>query len=570
MRLLAGLAALAAPLSVAAAPGAPPPIAYRLTPVMHGGGLTALEVQIDLQGDADGETRIDLPRKWAGTDELWKQVSGFTAEGASVSDDGPAVRVLRHAPRAAVRLRYRVRAAADGDPGANASKANPIVRPGWFYAMGEGLFAEPEGREHDPITFAWGPLPAGWKVASDLEHSGGRGALEDIVESTTIGGPGLRVTTRQAPGATIRVAVLGDWPARDEAVADLAARIVGASNGFWGDRVRPYLLTVGPLAGGEGGRISTNGTGRGDAFAVLSTTNVDLTGEAFFLSHEYQHTWIGRQIGGTPDQDEALDYWLTEGFTDHYASRNLLRAGVWSLADVLARDNEILVRYAASPARTMTAAEILPRFWSDQAAQQSPYDRGRLLALILDADLRRASKGRLGLDQVMLAQRREAAANARAGRKVSAATLFPQVYRRIGGLDAAPLIERHVGKGAPIQLPADVYGPCVTVDRLEIAAYDRGFDAAASAESGVITGVDKDGPAYAAGLRDGMKRLAREGGKEGDSRVELGYRVADAAGERWIRYRPEGRAKIALQQLALKPGLDANAQAACVRDILRR
>ena len=85
----------------------------------------------------------------------------------------------------------------------------------------------------------------------------------------------------------------------------------------------------------------------------------------------------------------------------------------------------------------------------------------------------------------------------------------------------------------------------------------------------MFTGVDPSGPAYAAGMRDGMKRLGREGGKDGDSRVDIAYRVGDASGERWIRYRPEGKTKIALQELAVKPGVDAAAEAACVRDILR-
>jgi len=544
---------------------APAPVAYRLTPVIEAGALQALEVEIALAGDADGETRIQLPERWAGTGELYKQVHGFTAEGAQVSDDGPTVRVLRHAPGAPLMVRYRVRAAYEDEPGRNASKANPIVRPGWFYAMGEGLFATPEGREHARATFAWGPLPAGWKAASDLEQlAANRGLVEDVVESTSIGGPDLRIITRTVQGAPLRIALRGSWPARDEAVAELAARIVEASGRFWGDPGRPYLLTIGPLVAAGG--TTTNGTGRGDGFAVLSTDDVDLTKEAFFLSHEYQHSWISNRIGGLPDRDEALDYWLTEGFTDHYASRNLLRGGVWSLSDVLSKDNEILARYASSPARNMTAAEYMPVFWTNQDAGQAPYDRGRLLALVLDAELRRA--GGVRLDDVMLAQKREAAANAAAGRRVTAAQLFPVVYHRLTGRHPAALIERHVMRAEPIVLPPDVYGPCVVVRSLEIPSFDRGFDGAKSAETGVITGVDPNGPAYAAGLRDGMKRLGREGGKEGDSRVEIGYRVADAAGERLIRYRPEGRGRLGLQQLELKPGLSPAAEEACVRGIL--
>lgn len=545
---------------------APAPVAYRLTPVAQDGALQALEVEIALSGDADGETRIHLPERWAGQGELYKQVEGFGAEGAQVSDDGPAVRVLRHAPGAPLKLRYSVRAAYDGDPGPDASKAQPIVRPGWFYAMGEGLFATPEGRERAPASFAWGPLPAGWKVASDLEQlAASEGVVDDVVESTSIGGRDLRVTTRTVLGTPLRVAVIGDWPAMDEAVADLAARIVEGSDRFWRGPVRPYLLTVGPLTKREAGGWSINGTGRGDGFAVLATP-VDLTQQAFFLSHEYQHTWISNLIGGLPDKEEGLDYWLTEGFTDHYASRNLLRAGVWSLREGVAKDNEILARYASSPARTMTAAQYMPVFWTDQNASQAPYDRGRLMALALDAELRRAGGKRL--DDVMLAMKAAAAENARAGRKVTAAQLFPVVYRRLTGRDVSAVIERHVMRAESIVLPDDAYGSCVQVRTLEVPTFDRGFDGEKSAETGIITGVDPAGPAYAAGMRDGMKRLGREGGREGDSRVEIGYRVSDAAGERVIRYRPEGKGRLRLQELALKPGITPADEAKCVRAIL--
>ena len=71
-------------------------------------------------------------------------------------------------------------------------------------------------------------------------------------------------------------------------------------------------------------------------------------------------------------------------------------------------------------------------------------------------------------------------------------------------------------------------------------------------------GVDPDGPAYRAGLRNGMKRIARDGGEPGDSRVPIIYRVRDESGaERVIRYKPEGHSTVTFQQVGWPAGATA-------------
>jgi hypothetical protein len=59
-----------------------------------------------------------------------------------------------------------------------------------------------------------------------------------------------------------------------------------------------------------------------------------------------------------------------------------------------------------------------------------------------------------------------------------------------------------------------------------------------------------------------MRVLRLEGGTAGDSSAELVYRVADAAGERVIRYLPEGKKVHRVQQIEL-PVLGPEQQAQC-------
>nr|QQZ49074.1 hypothetical protein JKL49_18040 [Phenylobacterium glaciei] len=116
------------------------------------------------------------------------------------------------------------------------------------------------------------------------------------------------------------------------------------------------------------------------------------------------HTWLPNQTGGLPLEDEARDYWFSEGFTDFYATRVLLASGIWSLEDYAARYNEVLTRYDGSAARNFTADQVMAVFWTNQDAQQSPMT-GAGCWLTWDRAVRTASGGRLSLDDVMRRQR---------------------------------------------------------------------------------------------------------------------------------------------------------------------
>ena len=545
------------------------PVRYRLTPVVADGALNALAVEMRFEGDADGATDLALPSQWAEGETLWRFVSGLTVDGAQLDPRGDAVRSLRHRPRAPITVGYRVAITGAADPGREHRKGEPVVRPGWFMAHGEALFAAPAGRLAQPATFAWGAQPQGWTLVSDLDHLAGRtGKVSEIIDSVVVGGTKVTRVDAQVGAAPLRVAVIGEWPASAEAVASMAARIMAAENTLWRDAGQPFLITVTPLGGADSGRISSTGTGKSDAFSIEATTNVDVTRDPHFLAHEYMHTWIPNLVGGLPATDEAREYWFSEGFTDFYASRVLLGAGIWSLEDFAARYNEVLTRYHGSPARNLTADQVMAGFWSNQAAQQSPYDRGRLLAASWDRAVRTASGGARSLDHVLHSQRDAV----RAGAKGTGATLFPgQLSAAVPGIAVREDLDRHVVRGETVRLQPGAFGACLTLSNATLPVFDRGFDGEASGRTGVITGVDPAGPAYAAGLRDGMKRLGRVGGREGDSQIVIGYRVVGADGaERLIEYRPEGRTSFDLQSVSVIPGLSAQQRATCVADLAGR
>ena len=531
-------------------------VRYSIAPLMEGGALTGLLVEMRFAGDADGETRLDLPGEWAGADSLWRHLGDVRVEGAaSVHEAGPDARRILHPAGAPLVVRYRVASAYTEEPAFAYEKARPIILPGWFFFHGEGVFATPDGRDRAPASFAWRGVPAGWTVASDLDHvQGGQPAtVQDISESVAMGAPDLTVVRREVGGAPFRIAYRGAWQFQPDSLVDAVQAIVDAENRFWGDPGRPFLVPLAPL-GGTGGGYSYHGTGRSDAFSIAATSNFGVQQAMHLLAHEYMHTWNSAALGSLPETDQAQGYWFSEGWTDFYASRILLRAGLWTPEDYAAELNRVLMRYATSSARTAPNAEVAHRHWRDGDFRQVPYDRGHLLALLLDRRIRRATAGRADMDDVMQAQRAAARENERRGTPMDAPRLFAATTRQRFGVDVSAEVARHVDAGEAILLPADLYGGCGAIETITRPAFHRGFDLAATeAAGGVLAGVDSTSPAYAAGLRDGMRIIRREGGTPGDPTVEYVYRVDAGGTERVIRYLPAGKGTITFQRLVLAP-----------------
>ncbi|HEX6376180.1 MAG TPA: hypothetical protein VFZ91_10715 [Allosphingosinicella sp.] len=540
-------AAAALLLTAARAPPTEAPVSYRITPVARPDGSRVLDVELRFRGDADGETDLFLPSVWAGSSELWRHATDLRIGGArslAGSYDHP---VIRHRPGARLKVRYRIVSAYAGDPGFAYEKARPMVRPDWFFVHGESVFARPGGSDARDARFKWGKLPKGWTVASDLDHLGGKPTtLANLINIVAIGGADLKVVRRDLRGATLRVAVLGAWNFTPDQLADTVTPIIAAEDALWEDRSTPFLVAMAPLGDLPAG-LSYTGTGRADAFSIASTSAFELKQAVRFLAHEYMHSWVPIALGGMPEEDEAKDYWFSEGFNDYLASKVLLRAGIWSLAEWAADKNETLLRYGTSPAKTANGADIAARFWTDQAVQQVSYDRGHLLAAKLDAEIAARSGGKQSLESVLRAQRRAAE-----GSPELATALFRRVLREQTGIDIDSDLELYARRGEPLLLAPDLFGDCARLVALRRREFHRGYDAEATRRAGgIIAGVVADGPAYAAGLRDGMRLVRREAGKIGDATVDLAYRVADGDGERVIRYLPEGKGEFEVQHLEL-------------------
>ncbi len=199
-------------------------------------------------------------------------------------------------------------------------------------------------------------------------------------------------------------------------VADLK-KIVEASADLMGEiPYRHYtFLVIGP---GRGGLEHANSTAL--TFNPLDASNpAAYTRWLAFVAHEYFHLYNVKRIRpialGPFDYDRAnLTYmlWVAEGFTVYYEDVVLNRAGLLSRDECLDRARGNIARYEDVPGHLFQSAaqssfDTWLQFFSRGPATAnttiSYYDKGAVLAMLLDLRIRHETAALKSLDDVMRA-----------------------------------------------------------------------------------------------------------------------------------------------------------------------
>lgn len=529
---------LGAGLPAAAMAAPKPAVTYTVSPRLDGEALSGVVVSMDLRADSSGVTRLDLPDQWMGQKEGWRRISDLTVGGAvSVTEDGPAARVIRSAPGHRLSVRYVVNSALDREPReSDGYPARPWVRPSWFYLDGAGVFATVHGREDETPRFRWGAWPKGFALASNLEQP----EAKPVGHSTLIGGRDVRVVT----AGPLRLAVHGALGVSDADLAHDLNMILRAERGFFGDpQDAPYLVTAAGLPSETGGYFT--GVGKLDAFAMVATANMTADDLRILLAHEIFHSWnpgrLGQPIG-------PRGYWFSEGFTDFYARRLLLRERLITPDAFIKVWNQALRTYGASPAKLTPGDKAADAFWTDPDAERMLYLRGAMLAALWDRKLRQQGSS---LDEVLRAQAKASAARPGAG----LIELFVE-QAKAHGLDVTADIAAHVEEGGALELPADVFAPCADLVTMTTPSFDLGFEPRMGADGQmVVSGLRQDSAAYRAGLREGMTVVEKVRGTNGDAAQLYELRVRAGGGAVQIMsFLPTGSGTVTYQQLAPRSG----------------
>ncbi|MGH9871119.1 MAG: M61 family metallopeptidase [Pyrinomonadaceae bacterium] len=302
------------------------------------------------------------------------------------------------------------------------------------------LLMYPEGYLNAPSTLhVLAPQP--WQVATGLPPLPGakntfRAENFDILYDSPVEASNFKTLSFEVKGVPHRIVIDGDGNYEPEKVRADVKKIVETEVELMGGEVpyHDYTFILHLRSNTGGGLEHLNSTALGYPRFGFGpepkepTEGVNSAGPNAprprtyrgFLSlvaHEFFHLWNVKRI--RPDALGPFDYtkenytrslWVAEGITDYYARLVLRRAGFISDKEFLKENARAFQALENVPGRFVMSAEDasfdtwIKYYRQDENSVNSQvdyYDKGAILGLLLDLEIRKQSKGAKSLDDVM-------------------------------------------------------------------------------------------------------------------------------------------------------------------------
>jgi predicted metalloprotease with PDZ domain len=301
------------------------------------------------------------------------------------------------------------------------------------------LLMYPEGFLKSPSTVRV-LAPDVWKVATGLPAVAGqkntfRAENFDVLYDSPFEASNFKTLVFNVKGVPHRIVIDGAGNYDPERLRRDVQKIVETEVELMGGEI-PYrdytfILHLRQNAGGGlehlnstalgyprfGFRIRSGDRATSAAPNTTDTSERDYRGFLGLVSHEFFHLWNVKRI--RPDALGPFDYtqenytkvlWVAEGITDYYADLVLRRAGLISESEYLSATARAMQNLQNTPGRLVQSAEEssfdawVKYYRQDENSvnsQVSYYDKGALLGLLLDLEIRKRSAGAKSLDDVM-------------------------------------------------------------------------------------------------------------------------------------------------------------------------
>jgi predicted metalloprotease with PDZ domain len=256
-------------------------------------------------------------------------------------------------------------------------------------------------------------VPEGWNVAAELaaggtQHSFAAPSYDALVDAPVEAGKFDEFEFDSA-GGHFRVVLDSAGTSRTRLQFALERITAYELNLMGGPPFREFTFFVhigSDPSVGEGGMEHMNST------AIAGPT---LDAAAALAAHEFFHVWNVKRI--RPKALEPVDYskeqytrslWFAEGCTDAYTSYTLERSGLWSKKQFYDDLAEQIERLQTRSAHTWQSAEEssldawLEKYEGYNAPDRSIsyYDKGQILGVLIDLEIRDATDNHKSLDDV--------------------------------------------------------------------------------------------------------------------------------------------------------------------------
>ncbi len=367
---------------------------------------------------------------------------------------------------------------------------------------GASIFMYLVGHKSDPLTLSvdfpadWGPK---WKIISSfslsLDQRTFQAANYDRLIDTPIEiSPACSLDEFQEGGKTFRVAV-HSYP---EPVADRSKLLDGLKKIVRSElammpapdfehytfifHFAPEIPLGDAMEHANSTQIITRGS-LADGAAAIALENA---------AHEFFHLWNVKRL--RPAALGPFDYtretytpslWFAEGITSYYADVHLRRSGVWTRQEFLTHLTEAVRELETEPGRTLMSAESssFHAWFYDRSPQMqetnfanttiSYYNKGLLLGMLLDLEIRAKTNARRSLDDVLRFMYDKFYRLAHTGKQPPSNYYAPgagyeeqdilEAVNTVSGSDFARFFERYVKGTDPLP-----YGPTLALGGLEL------------------------------------------------------------------------------------------------------
>jgi predicted metalloprotease with PDZ domain len=300
------------------------------------------------------------------------------------------------------------------------------------------LLMYPEGQLKTPSTVRV-LAPDVWKVATGLPPVGGqkntfRAEDFDVLYDSPFEVSNFKTISFLVKGVPHRIVIDGEGNYDPERMKRDVQKIVETQIEIMGGEVpyRDYTFILHLRSNAGGGLEHLNSTALGySRFGFIereerstsaspnATTANQPTYRGFLslVSHEFFHVWNVKRL--RPDVLGPFDYtqenytkllWVAEGITDYYADVALRRAGLISDRDFLSSAARSFQQLQDTPGRFVQSVEDSSfdtwiKFYRQDEnsinSQVSYYDKGAIVGLLLDLEIRKRSGGTKSLDDVL-------------------------------------------------------------------------------------------------------------------------------------------------------------------------
>ncbi|HEX8150933.1 MAG TPA: PDZ domain-containing protein [Pyrinomonadaceae bacterium] len=286
------------------------------------------------------------------------------------------------------------------------------------------LLMYPDGLLGAPSTLKVEPF-GDWKVATGLPAAPGapntfRAEDFDVLYDSPFLVGNFKTLTFEVRGVPHRIVIDGEGNYDPERLRRDAQRIAEVEAEMMREmphRDYTFFLLLGPARGGGLEHLNS---------AAIIQRRFGFSNQAELLdfysdliSHEYFHLWNVKRI--RPDVLGPFDYtrenytrllWVAEGVTSYYEDRFLQRAGLMNDRQYLQLMAGEIQKLQQTPGRLLQSLEEasfdawVKQYRPDENTVNtavSYYDKGAIVGLLLDLEIRRRSDGARSLDDVMRA-----------------------------------------------------------------------------------------------------------------------------------------------------------------------